>query len=511
MVTGAAGSAGDTPADDVQRLRAEVISLRTVSARALSRATRLAQLVSELGQLTDVHEILERATCEVSEKYGTDIALALVRPDSGDGALEPVAHWGIAASRLPAAVGEVPAAVAALTAAAPLLAGPVAELAPPEWLLSSRPRHLAWGRLLARDQELGYLLLVRRSDEPFDPADVQELAVVVGRIAQALDNGLMYVRIQEQLHRSRRLHLVTTALAGKIELAPAVRGIVDTLIAEVPVAAAAVYLTGARGLELSAQAGSTGDLPRRLRADPQPDLGGLDGGPGGADLLPLGVGGERLGTLLVLGGPAAGTEARAFLQHLVDLGSLVLEKALLFEKIRAQAETDALTGLPNRALFMNRLESALARGERGDCEVAVVFVDLDGFKAVNDTHGHDAGDQLLIQVAHRLQSAVRRSDTVARLGGDEFVVLCEDLTHEEAAAIAFDRIEQAMEPPVTLTGLPTGEITVTVRGSVGLGLATDTGYAAEPLLRSADAGMYLAKRRARSRGPTRPTPTLAAT
>jgi diguanylate cyclase (GGDEF)-like protein len=498
MATGAAGPAGGgAPADDVQRLRAEVLSLRMVSARALSRATRLAQLVSELGQLTDVREILDRATCEVSEKFGTDIALALVRPDNGDGPLEPVAHWGIAASRLPAAVGEVPPEVARLSAAAPLLAGPVTELAAPPWLLSSRPRHLAWGRLIARDEELGYLLLVRRGEEPFDPADVQELAVVVGRIAQALDNGLLYVRIQEQLRRSRRLHEVTTALAGKIELAPAVRGIVDTVIAEVPVAGAAVYLTGARGLELSAAAGLTGALPRRLGAGPR----AARAGPTGADLLPLGVGGEGLGTLLVLGGPPAGTEARAFLEHLADLGSLVLEKALLFERIRAQAETDALTGLPNRALFMNRLESALERGERGDTEVAVVFVDLDGFKAVNDTYGHDAGDQLLIQVARRLRNAVRRDDTVARLGGDEFVVLCESVTRDEATAIAFERIGAAMEPPVTLTGLPAGEITVSVRGSVGLGLATDSGYVAEPLLRAADAGMYLAKRRGRRARP----------
>ena len=109
---------------------------------------------------------------------------------------------------------------------------------------------------------------------------------------------------------------------------------------------------------------------------------------------------------------------------------------------------DALTGLPNRLMLTDRLEQALARVRRGDRMFGVLFVDLDRFKSVNDTLGHTVGDQLLVEAAARIQTAVRETDTVARLGGDEFVVLCEDIDGVHHATDLAERIIAALAASV---------------------------------------------------------------
>src|SRR5439155_23198121 len=116
-----------------------------------------------------------------------------------------------------------------------------------------------------------------------------------------------------------------------------------------------------------------------------------------------------------------------------------------------QAFHDNLTGLANRALFRDRLDQALARAARSDRLVAVLLVDLDGFKQVNDSLGHDAGDQLLEEVAQRFRSVVRPSDTVARFGGDEFALLLEDITEHEAVGLA-QRLLECLAAPVAIAG-----------------------------------------------------------
>jgi len=157
---------------------------------------------------------------------------------------------------------------------------------------------------------------------------------------------------------------------------------------------------------------------------------------------------------------------------------------------------DPLTGLPNRALFGDRLALALRRRvRRGTGTVAVFFLDVDRFKLVNDSLGHEAGDALLIEVAARLESAVRPADTVARLAGDEFTVLCEDVAGElEAVAIA-QRVVDLFAPPFTVAGRE-----VHVSTSVGVALSSGRGGAsAEALIRDADAAMYRAKERGKAR------------
>ena len=161
----------------------------------------------------------------------------------------------------------------------------------------------------------------------------------------------------------------------------------------------------------------------------------------------------------------------------------------LTERLQHEAHHDPLTGLPNRTLLTDRLEHALARGARTLQPLAVVFLDLDGFKRINDTLGHDAGDELLREVATRLQAALRPSDTVARLGGDEFVVLLTDLSSPTDAARTARRLQAVINRPIDLDGQQ-----VAVQASLGISVAPQDGMNAGTLLRQADLAMYQAKR-----------------
>ena len=147
---------------------------------------------------------------------------------------------------------------------------------------------------------------------------------------------------------------------------------------------------------------------------------------------------------------------------------------------------DPLTDLPNRRLLLDRLEHALAVATIVGAAVAVLFIDLDGFKAVNDSHGHEIGDQLLIQCADRLKGCLRDADTVARLGGDEFVVLLEGVADSEEPQAIAKRLLHALMQPFKLDR-------ATVRISASIGIATGTSCTPRTLLHAADSAMYEAK------------------
>jgi diguanylate cyclase (GGDEF)-like protein/PAS domain S-box-containing protein len=191
---------------------------------------------------------------------------------------------------------------------------------------------------------------------------------------------------------------------------------------------------------------------------------------------------EAIGTNL-LADPAVG--------GIVTNARDITESKRLGEELTHQAFHDRLTGLPNRALFRDRLGHALERAARTADPLAVLFLDLDGFKVVNDSLGHDAGDELLVTVARRLRDCIRPGDTIARLGGDEFTVLLEDADADAAAQVA-ERIAQHLQSPIRLA-----EREVVVGTSVGIAVRTGPEDRPDDLLRDADAAMYAAKQRGR--------------
>jgi diguanylate cyclase (GGDEF)-like protein/PAS domain S-box-containing protein len=179
-------------------------------------------------------------------------------------------------------------------------------------------------------------------------------------------------------------------------------------------------------------------------------------------------------------------EPERFVVHVQDITDRKESEA----ELARRATHDALTGLPNRALLLDRLEVALAHSGRRPTSVAVVFCDVDGFKRINDGLGHGAGDLVLVEVAARLLGAVRTGDTVARFGGDEFVVLCDDVTEGDLDAITA-RMVEALDPPIDV-----GAEEVAVGLSVGTAMSAGTESATD-LLQLADAAMYATKARAR--------------
>jgi diguanylate cyclase (GGDEF)-like protein len=183
-----------------------------------------------------------------------------------------------------------------------------------------------------------------------------------------------------------------------------------------------------------------------------------------------------------------GGDVLARLRGVGDQAATALQNARLLTTVRHQATHDALTGLPNRVLFSQRLDAELAGTAAGE-SLAVLFCDLDGFKQVNDTHGHAAGDELLRQVAARLGAVVRPQDTVGRLSGDEFALVLPGLADPTDAADVVDRVRGCFAEPFRLEGRQ-----VPVTCSVGVAVTDRTVGSAEALMRAADAEMYRVKR-----------------
>jgi diguanylate cyclase (GGDEF)-like protein len=187
------------------------------------------------------------------------------------------------------------------------------------------------------------------------------------------------------------------------------------------------------------------------------------------------------------------------IEWLVSTGEDVTEARRAQADLAHRATHDALTGLANRALLLDHLEHALARAQRDDSTVGLVFADLDGFKAVNDAYGHATGDRVLVEVGRRFSAAVRPSDTVARFGGDEFVVLCEgidDSSHE------VDSIAARLRDALTARPLSLGATTVRLSTTTGTASSRGGATTAAHLLAAADRAMYDA-RRANRQPPTR--------
>jgi diguanylate cyclase (GGDEF)-like protein/PAS domain S-box-containing protein len=170
----------------------------------------------------------------------------------------------------------------------------------------------------------------------------------------------------------------------------------------------------------------------------------------------------------------------------------VTERLAFEREMERLALHDVLTGLPNRRLFLDRLEHALRRCRREPLTLAVLFMDLDRFKSVNDTLGHAAGDEVLTRVAERIQTCFREQDTVSRLGGDEFAVLLEDAGDRQSLEEVVGRVSEAFRIPFLVDGVP-----VRLGLSVGIAVSSGDGASADALLRLSDSAMYEAKRSGR--------------
>ena len=236
-----------------------------------------------------------------------------------------------------------------------------------------------------------------------------------------------------------------------------------------------------------------------------PSFEGLDEALGEADFV-YSADAERAersantGSVLALGG-AGGLIALMFWRYerarraatLIAAEQKALRKSE--ELFRYQALHDPLTGLPNRILFMDRLKHALDRAHRRTGKIAVLFLDLDNFKVINDGLGHKAGDQLLISVGKRLRESLRSEDTLARLGGDEFTILLEDVSDAGGATRMAEKIAMRLEAPFELEGRE-----VSVKASIGIVSSSALGGDCNPdeLLRDADTAMYEAKKKGKS-------------
>lgn len=214
--------------------------------------------------------------------------------------------------------------------------------------------------------------------------------------------------------------------------------------------------------------------------------------------FPLRHGDHQLGALDLYRTSAGPLDSTAMVaaQTLADVATAYLLNAQArvdlqdaSEQARHTSLHDSLTGLPNRVLLVQRVEHALLRCRRSKKLIAVLFVDVDQFKAVNDAHGHHVGDELLVEVAGRLTDLVRPGDTVARLSGDEFVVVCEDLDLADQVEPVADRLTAALAVPFALSGGA-----VRVSASVGIAFAGPGDDTPDLLLQEADSGMYQAKR-----------------
>jgi len=205
--------------------------------------------------------------------------------------------------------------------------------------------------------------------------------------------------------------------------------------------------------------------------------------------------GEVLGTFAMYSAlvrvPSAG-EMR-LIELATRVAGIALERRRGEARIRHMAHHDELTGLPNRALLNDRMTQALAQARRSGRAVALLYLDLDGFKFVNDSFGHPVGDALLVAVAQRLAATVREGDTVARLGGDEFVMMLLDLEHADAAVAVAQQILAALVLP-----LQVAERCLQVGASIGISVFPDDGSNAEALLKHADTALYRAKQQGRN-------------
>jgi diguanylate cyclase (GGDEF)-like protein/excisionase family DNA binding protein len=378
--------------------------------------------------------------------------------------------------------------------------------------------------LIYEDRVLGVLELFRLGLNAFDLTDLRVAQIIGSQAAIALSNARQLEEmerrrdaLERRVASQRQLLAITERLLAQRERGAVFEFIADTLAEVVPHDTLTIYLVSleegclvpilARD-EYAEQilasrpvlgSGITGDVIAKGEAEiindaeNDPRVVHVPGTPTDEDesmiVAPIRNTDGVVGALnLYRVGRDFDAEDLELVQLFTNHVAIALDNATIHDQLVDAALTDPLTGLPNRRLFAERIDHALARRERAGSHVAVLFLDVDSFKMVNDGLGHAAGDAVLRGVAHRLRECMRQADTVARLGGDEFGILLEDLGEAEAVSAA-ERLVEALSSPLDVDGR-----TVRARASIGVALDRgEPGITSVELLRDADTAMYLAK------------------
>lgn len=180
--------------------------------------------------------------------------------------------------------------------------------------------------------------------------------------------------------------------------------------------------------------------------------------------------------------------------YVICISKEITERKLMEDQLKRSAHYDSLTDLPNRILFSDHTKYAIAQAERHNTKLAIMYLDLDNFKPVNDTHGHDVGDLLLKEVAKRILNSLRKSDTAGRIGGDEFIVLLPKVDNEQDALHVADKIRFSLNQPIKFLGYPP----IRISSSIGIAMYPEHGCDETQLSRNADNAMYSAKKNGRN-------------
>jgi diguanylate cyclase (GGDEF)-like protein/PAS domain S-box-containing protein len=320
-----------------------------------------------------------------------------------------------------------------------------------------------------------------------------------GRVAGLIGTIIDITERKQAETRQAMEHAVTRLLASADDSGAAIPQVVRAICESLGWTCGALLRWQAEDRQLHYAAGwaaETPELQQRLSAAAAEALAGKQAlwRADGAMSFPLIFGGEVLGALAFLG--AAQAPERQLMAMMQSIGSQVgqyVQRKQAEEALRFVATHDSLTGLPNRVMFGQRLDHAIAQAQRHTRRLAVLFIDLDRFKIINDTLGHEFGDTLLRDVAQRLTQSVRASDTIGRLGGDEFVVLLEEVSAPMFIASVAQKLIGALAQ-----GFPLAGKEYHVSASIGVSTFPDDGQTAQELLKNADIAMYRAKEQGRN-------------
>ncbi len=356
-----------------------------------------------------------------------------------------------------------------------------------------------WAALLQRQvetttQELQYSIEAKRKAQKFDMARNQVLETIARNAPPPESMERLAVAVQEQIEGS--LCAIAMSPDGKSFLNGKPSPVIiapdfpEELQREMLPLLSSVLGTSHDNPDQNSLSGDHDVMASLLEVSRR---AGLDFKDGRLEITFSG-GGELAGLLIILFKNAPPTHARSAARSVLESASRLVSLARdhwhMHERLVFDARHDALTGLPNRTLAEDRLEQALARARRRKQFFAVVCIDLDGFKAINDNLGHHGGDELLRAVSVRLRARIRHSDTLARIGGDEFLAIIEDCSGNSAAQSVAETLITALQEQVTLEGR-----TVSVSGSIGVAMYPADGKNATELKRNADQAMYRAKNR----------------